>query len=121
MMKNILIFIAGMAAAFFLVSVSGSGSSRVYGIKYFEEKGACVTKKPLRVFQALDDSYALAVEKSSAWSDLVVLLTNKDGKYYYDEEVVSIPAKKCAKQIGIYKYELRDGSGYKTVPVVVIE
>lgn len=120
-MKSILIFIAGMATAFFLISVSGSGFSKDYGIKYFEEKGGCITKKPLRVFQVLDGSYALALEKTSSYSNLVVLLMNNDGKYYYDEEVISIPAKKCARQIGVYRYELRDGGGYKTVPVVTIE
>ena len=53
-------------------------------------------------------------------SGIIVLLINYDGKSYYDEQKIKIPAGKCARQRGTYQYTTRNDM-FKTVPVVVIE
>ena len=47
----------------------------------------------------------------------VYLLTNEDGKYYYDEEVVRVPEGKVARQVGIYQYQTTSDFE-KTVPII---
>jgi len=51
---------------------------------------------------------------------IVILLINYEGKAYYDDQKIEIPANKCARQIGTYQYTTRD-KFEKTVPAVVIE
>jgi len=120
-MKNVLIFIAGMITVVLIIAVIGLSkeSKESNDIVWFSEKGECITKKPLRVFQTLEQSAALAKEKDS-YDSTVVLLVNNEEKSYYDDQVISIPQKKCARQVGIYKYQTRD-ERWKTVPVVRIE
>ena len=43
----------------------------------------------------------------------------KNGKSYYDDQIIKIPSGKCVKQIGVYKYQTKDGFE-KTVPIVDI-
>ncbi|MBQ3990668.1 MAG: hypothetical protein II630_07470 [Bacteroidales bacterium] len=50
---------------------------------------------------------------------MVYLLTNKDGKYYYDDEVVRVPEGKVARQVGIYRYQT-ESKFEKTVPIIQI-
>ena len=49
--------------------------------------------------------------------ELVVLLTNDSGEYYYDDQMIKTPKGKAMKQVGVYKYETRGGIA-KTVPIV---
>ena len=49
--------------------------------------------------------------------ELVVLLTNDSGEYYYDDQMIKTPNGKAMKQVGVYKYETRGGIA-KTVPIV---
>ena len=44
--------------------------------------------------------------------------TNPEGKTYYDEQIIEAP--KCFRQIGVFKYQSRNGID-NTVPVVVAE
>ena len=85
----------------------------------FQEKGQCVTQEDLEVFQVLDLERAL-VRQVKFLDFTVMLLVNDSGKTYYDDEVIKIPAKKCARQIGTFRYHTKD-KNYKTVPVVRIE
>lgn len=63
----------------------------------------------------------MALAETGNYPDrIMVLLINYDGKSYYDNQKIIIPAKKCAKQIGTYQYRTRMGID-KTVPAVVIE
>ena len=50
-------------------------------------------------------------------SDLLVLLVNEEGAYYYDNQVVDIPQGKCMRQVGVYRYTTKSEME-KTVPVV---
>lgn len=94
----------------------------------FSEKGRCITKKDLIVFQVISPSKALVRPSVDFNKDMenvlgmfgVMLLVNDTGETYYDDEIVKVPAKTCARQIGTYKYPTKNNN-YKTVPVVRIE
>ena len=50
-------------------------------------------------------------------TDLLVLITNDNDEYYYDDQLIKIPKGKCMRQIGVYKYPTRMNME-KTVPIV---
>ena len=94
------------------------------GITLFETPGETFNISAFKVIQVLDDTHALAVEmrwepafKDYLQEDLIVLLTNDSGEYYYDDQMVKTPKGKAMRQVGIYKYETRAGVA-KTVPIV---
>ena len=47
------------------------------------------------------------------------LLTNDDGKFYYDNEIIKVDSGKIVRQVGIFQYEMERGYR-KTVPIVKI-
>lgn len=53
------------------------------------------------------------------YTGAVYLLTNEDGKYYYDDEVVRVPEGKVARQVGIYRYQT-ESKFEKAVPIIQI-
>ena len=127
-MKKFLIFIAGFVvgvlATFlltFVINVANQPNDGLFGLTIFPEKGECITTKgEIEVFQVLEPNMALAW--TGDYRDrIVVLLINYEGKTYYDEQKVRIPANKCARQIGTYQYTTRKDNFGKTVPAVVIE
>ena len=124
-MKKILLFGSGFVAgiiatilvAFFLYAENQLNDD-LSGLTILPEIGeSIITKGEIEVFQVLKPNMALArLPKIGT----VVLLINYDGKYYYDEQKIKIPAGKCGRQIGIYQYTSRD-KFVNTVPVIVIE
>ena len=92
---------------------------------FFEEEGECLSNQPFEVFQVLGDDIALAREidkQYSSWNsttDLLILLVNDEGEYYYDDQVITIPTGMCMRQIGIYRYPTAGGDE-KTVPIAKI-
>lgn len=122
-MKKLLIFISGVIVGVFLTFsfLSSQPANSNKNLQLFETPKECVTKKNLRVFQALDDGYALAweIDKSGFSTHLVVLIHDPENKPFYDDQKIIIPKGKCARQIGIYKYITRNKME-KTVPVVQI-
>ena len=89
------------------------------GLTLFPKKGECITKSELEVFQTIKSNMALA-HFDKFPNEMLVLLVNYEGKSYYDQQKIQVPSKKCARQIGTYRYENRLDVT-KTVPVVVIE
>jgi hypothetical protein len=126
-MKGLLIFvggfIAGILATFlflYLVSDSTKPSDGLVGLTIFPEKGDCIiTKSEIEIFQVIQPNMALA-ETGKFPDQLMVLLINYEGKSYYDNQKITVPAKKCGRQIGTYQYTTKL-EVYKTVPAVVIE
>lgn len=133
-MKKWLVFVVGFISgavsivlfAFFSTSINNNNVEKLYGATFFEQSGDCISTKALLVIQVVDDHYALAeeVEWNSLFkdyyktsSDLLVLVTNDNNEYYYDKQIIEIPAGKCMRQIGIYKYQNRMDIE-KTVPIV---
>lgn len=88
----------------------------------FEEPGEIIKAKSFQVFQVLAKDAAL-VRGESKYSDIytgmIYLLINKEGKLYYDEEIVKVPKGSVVRQIGIYQYPTKDDF-IKTVPIIQI-
>lgn len=49
--------------------------------------------------------------------ELIVLITNDNGEYYYDDQMIKIPKGKTMLQVGIYQYDTRAGLE-KTGPII---
>lgn len=130
-MKKIWVFILGIVTGIILMFVfsaiyvkcsSGRGSSSVDGMTLFEEMGDCVSDNSFEVLQVLESGNALAAEIKAGYrvaTGVTVLFLNEGGQSYYDDQIIEIPAGKCARQVGIFKY-LTKGNHDATVPVVII-
>ena len=127
-MKKWLIFgggvLTGVILTFvfaFIFSASRSGSND--GTTWFEEPGDVIDVEAFEVFQVLAEDAALVHGKThddyDIYTGAVYLLTNEDGKYYYDDEVVRVPDGKVVRQVGIYQYQTKSDFG-KTVPIIQI-
>ena len=129
-MKKWLIFgggvLMGVVMTFvfaFLFSASRSGNND--GTTWFERPGDVIDVKAFKVFQVLDENAALVEGQTHEDLDLeiftgaVYLLTNEDGKYYYDDEIIKVPDGKVVRQVGIYQYQTKSDFG-KTVPIIQI-
>ena len=124
-MKKFIIFIVGFVvgvlATIFLALLINVASE--VGFTELTETGECIiTDGEIEVFQVIEPSAALAKKKyGRSYSDeIVVLLIDYDGKTFYDKQKIEIPANKCARRVGTYRYK----SGYNsvnTVPAVTIE
>jgi len=146
-MKKFLIFLSGFVAgilatilALFLISkvMDTPNDDGLLGLTIFPEKGECITTEykktdydlnkglvttvvnEIEIFQVLAPNMALAWTGDYG-NRIVVLLINYEGKTYYDDQKIKIPANKCARQIGTYQYTTRKDNFGKTVPAVVIE
>ena len=103
-----------------LIYVANEPNVSLTGLTIFSEKGECiVTKGELEILQVLKPNMALA-EVGKYPNRIMVLLINNDDKAYYDNQKISIPTNKCARQIGTYRYTTKSDF-VKTVPAVVIE
>jgi hypothetical protein len=89
------------------------------GLTKFPEKGECITKGEMEIFQVFEPNIALA-QTGKYPNEIMVLLVNNDNEAYYDGLKIKMPKNKCARQIGIYQYSTRMGME-KTVPAVIIE
>ena len=95
------------------------------GITWFEQPCDEIESNSFEVFQVIGENAALVRGKEHDDWDLdiytgaVYLLTNQEGKYYYDEEIVKVPEGKVAKQVGIFQYETKS-EFRKTVPIIQI-
>lgn len=87
------------------------------GRTFSASRGEVVTRKPLQVQKVLENGDAVAEEYKAEFgyaSGTKVLLPRQDGKEYYDDQIIKMPAGKCARQIGVYR------DGYSTYPIVEI-
>ena len=92
------------------------------GITWFDEPGDIVEVKSFRVFQVLAKDAALVqgeTKYSGVYSGIVYLLMNKEGKLYYDDEIVKVPKGGIVRQMGIYQYPTKENM-IKTVPIIRI-
>ncbi len=121
--KGVLLFLGGMVTMLVILLIIGifAGTSN-NGITWLEEKGECITKSSIEVFQVLEPGMALANTKSEyGYMGKVVLIVNNDGKAYYDEQIISAPKNGCIRQFGTYEYQTRKDKFWKTVPVVMVD
>jgi len=103
----------------FLIYIGSNTNDTLAGLTIFPEKGECITKYELEIFQTIVPNMALA-NFGKFPNEKLVLLVNYEDKYYYDGQKIQVLANKCARQIGIYQYETKMEI-QKTVPAVVIE
>ena len=91
------------------------------GVTMFNEPGEVFSETSFRVFQVLDKGVALVSgnTKYGTYSGITCLLINREGKLYYDEEIIKVTQGKVARQMGIYQYQNRDDMT-KTVPIIMI-
>ena len=129
-MKKWLVFILGVFTGIVLtilfavifssgVKMNGKNNS---GVTWFDKPGDVLEVKSFKVFQVLGDNSALVHGKENNYNyygGAVYLLTNDEGKYYYDDEIVDVPKGKIVRQFGIYQYQTRSEFG-KTVPIIRI-
>ena len=116
-MKYTLGFILGVVVTLFVQTWVPVNTE---DIEFFAEKGKCLTKKNLSVFQVLTPTTRALVRIDKSYDSPIMLLVNNDKKPYYDDEIVKIPNNLCARQIGLFRYQNKIND-YKTVPVIRIE
>ena len=90
--------------------------------KWFDSPGDEIKESSYQVMQVLEDHAALVQGKGdghSIYTGAIYLIVNRTGKFYYDEEIIDVPSDKVVKQVGIYRYETRQGIE-KTVPLIMI-
>ena len=87
------------------------------GLTMLPEKGECIVSGEIEIFQAIRPNVALARQLSDR---TLFLLIGNENDFFYDRQRMVIPANKCARKVGVYRYELVRG-GTRTVPAVVIE
>jgi hypothetical protein len=116
-------FVTGIIATIivaFLVIGANKSNDGLLGLMVFPDKGECITSRgEIEILQVLKPNMALA-ETGKFPDQIMVLLINYEGKSYYDDQKIEIPANKCTRQIGTYQYTNNAGMD-KTVPAVVIE
>lgn len=101
--------------------VSNNESQGLDGATFFEQPSQEISASSFKVFQVLRDNAAL-VHSNGKWNFYdgpVFLLMNNSGVYYYDEQVLDVPADCKVLQVGLYKYESKGGL-VKTVPIIGI-
>ena len=126
-MKNFLIFIGGVITGIIVLIVfgwflTGAITKEEFSnnkMTMFENEGNCISEKSFEVVKVLDSGEALADEIEQEYSiviptGLTVLFLCEDGESYYDKQIIKIPAGKCVRQVGIFKYYSR------TIPIVSI-
>lgn len=124
-MKKWMIFgggvITGIVLTFlFLFIYAKAGGSE--DVKLFDKPGEVIESPSFEVFQVIDESVALVHGKGNSYSfhtGAVYVLTNDEGKLYYDDEIVKVPEGKVARQVGIFKYRT-PADFEKTVPIIKI-
>ena len=126
-MKKWMLFVGGIVTGIvltflFLFAVAAFQGNSGNGATYFEKPGQVIEGTSVQVFQVLEPGAAL-VHAQSDRSDLylgaVYLITNDEGKYYYDDEIIKVPEDKVFRQVGIYKYPTKNDFE-KTVPIIQI-
>lgn len=132
-MKKWVVFLLGLISGVVLTLVTmvilamgANTNANNNGVTFFDKPGECLNAKAFEVMQVVDNNHALAHEVE--WNDvleryvqtglgLLVLVTNDNGEYYYDNQIIEVPQGMCMRQVGIYRYQTRMDME-KTVPIV---
>ena len=131
-MKKLLIFGAGvltgvvLTVVFAFVFSAVQQTKELSGAKLFEKPGEVIDVNAFQVFQVIGDNSALVFggeigeySGTEHFTGPAFVITNDEGKYYYDEEIIRVPENKVVRQVGIYKYRTNSGMD-KTVPIIKI-
>lgn len=109
--------------------IDGVNSSEIVkknaGKILFDEPGECVSRKNFEVQRVLESGDAIALEINEQisgyvlTSDLEVLIPTKEGREFYDNQIIKTPKGKCARQVGTYTYQKYGNT--KVIPIVSFE
>ncbi len=90
-------------------------------VTFFDEPGDVVNEKSYKVIQVVSNDAALVMAQTygDLYTGTVYLVTNNEGKYYYDDQIIKPSQGKVFKQIGIYRYPTRNDI-MKTVPIIMM-
>ena len=124
--------ISGVAITLAVISIVDKNETDNDDVKFikFDEPGDCLSTNSFKVIQVIDDHCALALElsPSSAFEtflgtltgeNITVLLTNDEGKYYYDDQEIKVPTGKCMRQVGIFRYTTEENTP-KAIPIAKV-
>ena len=132
-MKKWVVFLLGLISgvvltlvALVILAMGANTNANNNGVTLFDQPGECLNAKAFEVMQVVDNNHALAHEVE--WNDvleryvqtglgLLVLVTNDNGEYYYDDQIIEVPDGMCMRQVGIYRYQTISDME-KTVPIV---
>lgn len=125
-LKNILIFLAGMAAMFIIMlTLAPAPNDGLEGLTLFKDSAQekVIDAKQIKIFQVIEPNKALAdvtnkPEEIYDRDEILVLIIGDEKTTYYDKEKININDGQYLKQIGIFQYESKVGQN--TVPVVTI-
>lgn len=132
-MKKWVVFLLGMIAGgvltfvvMLVLAIGANTNANNNGVTLFDQPGEYLNAEAFKVMQVVDNTHALAHEVE--WNELLeryvqtglgllVLVTNDNGEYYYDDQIIEVPQGMCMRQVGIYRYQTRMDME-KTVPIV---
>lgn len=116
--KSILIYFGGIVTGiilmFLLAFIVNATSNRFNeGVALFDKPGQVISFPEFYVIQVDEEGNAIAQGNIGT----VVLFQAKDGKSFYDGQMIKVPAGKIVRQIGTYRYENTERM-IKTIPIV---
>ncbi len=118
---GVIVTIVGLAS---YASCQGRSSK---DLVYFDKPEEAVKERAFKVIQVLEPGVALVngeshpdydSEYKSYWGP-TYMLVNDDGKYYSDEEIITVGIDEEARKVGVYNYETKGGLE-KTVSIIKI-
>ena len=118
-----LLFIPFLVNAQEIMYKSDDGDFVIYKLKGTEP---CLARKNLKVVQAMGTTaHVCEVGNASCEYSMKGSMYLLNDHHYYDGEIIPNPTGKCAKQVGVYRYQTvgkyDDGTPiYRTVPIVSI-
>ena len=118
--KSILIYVGGIFTGIIIMCVLSlcvAKHNADGGLVIFEQPGQKIELTELKIIQVLNNESALATGNDLSNYGTVCLLLPKDGVSYYDDQKITVPSGKFARQIGTYRY-ISKNDVEKTVPVI---
>lgn len=116
--KSILIYIGGIVTGFILMFlfafiVNATSNRFNEGVALFDKPGQTIPSPKFYVIQVDEEGNAIAQGHFGTF----VLFQAKNGKSFYDGQMIKVPAGKVVRQIGTYRYENTEQM-IKTIPIV---
>lgn len=96
-------------------------------ITMFDQPGEVLEEKAFEVFQVLAEDAALVSGQTpearraglNIYTGTTCLITNREGQLYYDDQKIKATAGKVFRQVGIFRYEAKNGD-FKTIPIIML-
>lgn len=110
-----------------LVSYASCQGRTSKDLVYFDKPAEPVKERAFKVIQVLEPGVALVNgdddpddnPEDKTYFGPTYMLVNDDGKYYSDEEIITVGVGEEARKVGVYNYETRGGFE-KTVSIIKI-